>query len=111
VILLGYRQWRQMGQPPAAPLAAGNNEASMPQPNTLTSDLRDLCDDALYHMMNLVHGAFDLTCVVAVAALVFASGLEPARLVVPEVQARVIKTCPVMSTDCISAAVLAPLGA
>ena len=83
----------------------------MPQPNTLTSDLRDLCDDARYHMMNLVHGAFDLTCVVAVAALVFASGLEPARLVVPEVQARIIKTCPVLAADCISAEVLAPLGA
>ena len=83
----------------------------MPQPNTLTSDLRDVYDDARYHMMNLVHGAFDLTCVVAVAALVFASGVEPARLAVPEVQARVIKTCPVLAADCISAEVLAPLGA
>ena len=83
----------------------------MPQPNTLSSALRDVYDDARYHMMNLVHAVFDLTCVVAVAALVFASGLEPARLVVPEVQAQVIKTCPVLAADCISAEVLAPLGA
>ncbi len=83
----------------------------MPRPNTLTLALRDLCDDIAHHIVTLAHGAFDLACVVAVAALVFASGLEQAKTTTrPEaaVQAHTVKACPLAKSDCITAQVLAP---
>ena len=110
VILPGFGEGGQMGQPRAAPVAAGIEEARMPRPSTLSSALSVWWGDVLYHTVNLCHGVFDLACVVAVAALVLALGLGQG-LDVPDGQARVIRACPVLVADCISAETLAPPGA
>lgn len=86
----------------------------MPRPNTLTLAVRDLCDDIAYHCINLANGAFDLACVVAAAALIYASSLDTASGVVasrPSADAHTAKTCVLAKPDCITAEILAPLDA
>jgi hypothetical protein len=81
----------------------------MPRPNTLTLAVRDLCDDIAYHAVNLANGAFDLACVVAVAALIFASGLPsqtpPEARPLTNQQANTVKAC-TPAPDCITVAPL-----
>jgi hypothetical protein len=83
----------------------------MPRPHTLSLAIRDLCDDIAWHTVNLANGAFDLACVVAVAALVFASGLDSAATPDPrpltDQQANTAKGC-TAAPDCI---IVAPLDA
>lgn len=81
----------------------------MPRSTTLSLALRDLCDDVAWHAVNLANGAFDLACVVAFAALVFASGLETPATAdarpLPDQQANTTKDC-TPAPDCITVAPL-----
>lgn len=81
----------------------------MPRPHTLSLALRDLCDDIAWHTVNLANGAFDLACVVAVAAFVLATGADPATTPDPrplaEQQATTAKGC-TPAPDCITVAPL-----
>ena len=86
----------------------------MPRPNTLTLAVRDLCDDIAYHTVNLANGAFDLACVAAVAALIYASSLDTASRALasrPSADAHTVKACTPAKADCIAAHILAPLDA
>jgi hypothetical protein len=51
------------------------SEDKMPRPTFL----RDLADDAVYHAVNLAHGAFDLLCLVALGLVVYASSIDVAN--------------------------------
>jgi hypothetical protein len=81
----------------------------MPRPNPLTLAVRDLCDDIAWHAVNLANGVFDLACVVAFGALVFASGLEtpanPDARPLADQQAHTTKGC-TPAPDCITVAPL-----
>lgn len=48
----------------------------MPGLNPVSLALRDLFDDVVYHGTNLVQGAFDLVCMAALGACVYAASLE-----------------------------------
>ena len=50
----------------------------MPRVSLLRSALCDLGDDIAHHGMSLAHGAFDLTCVLALGLLVYATGIDSA---------------------------------
>jgi len=80
-----------------------------PKPTAFSLAVRDLCDDIAYHTVNLANGAFDLACVVAFAALVFASGLETPALAegrpLADQQANTTKDC-TPAPDCITVAPL-----
>ena len=82
----------------------------MPRPTALTLAVRDLCDDIAWHSVNLVHGAFDLACVLALGALVYASGLDatastPDLRPLADQQANTAKGC-TPAPDCITVAPL-----
>ena len=83
----------------------------MPRPNILTDALRDVIDAVQHHAVTLVHAAFDLVCVMAVGAFVYATGLDPVALPGPDFPARIVKACPVADLNCITATVLAPMDA
>lgn len=48
----------------------------MPELNPVSLALRDLMDDVVYHGTNLVQGAFDLVCMAALGACVYAASLD-----------------------------------
>jgi hypothetical protein len=94
----------------------------MPRPNTLILAARDLCDDVAYHGLNLVHGAFDLTCVVALGLFVFATGQaetspppSPALQITSSLVAPPAMSCTqtadATQPECITSLVLTPLDA
>jgi hypothetical protein len=91
-------------------------EAAMPR-SLFTQAMRDMGDDIAHYSLVVAHGAFDLTCVVALALLVLATGIDSdprADRPTPDVQARVIgppaPTCS-EGADCITAVVLTALDA
>lgn len=47
----------------------------MPGFSPVTHAMRDLADDLAYHGLNLVQGVFDLVCIVALGASVYATSL------------------------------------
>ena len=48
--------------------------------STLFKDaLGDLADDIAFYAGNLLHGAFDLACLLALGLLVYATGIDPAN--------------------------------
>lgn len=95
-------------------------------PRSLTTQaIRDLADDIAYHAMAVTHAAFDFACVVAVALLVVATGIDAnavAERPLPDAQASMIgppaPTCApnpdklaAPDRDCITAVVLSALDA
>ena len=44
-----------------------------------TSLLRDFVDDIAYHAGNLIHRAFDLTCLLAFGLLIYVTGIDSAN--------------------------------
>jgi hypothetical protein len=89
----------------------------------LTQAARDLVEDIAYHAVTVTHAAFDLTCVVALGLLVYASGVDTAPVPRPlaDVQAHADDNGPTCPTDtqisalpqgdCITAVVLSALDA
>ena len=95
-------------------------------PRSLTTQaIRDLADDIAYHAMAVTHAAFDFACVVALALLVVATGLDTTAVAerpLPDAQASMIgppaPTCApnpdklaAPDRDCITAVVLSALDA
>ena len=50
----------------------------MPASNPISHALRDLVEDVAWHAGNVLQGAVDLACLVAVAAAFYAASLDPA---------------------------------
>lgn len=48
----------------------------MPATTLFSQALQDLVEDAVYHGTNLVQGAFDLVCLVALGATVYAGAMD-----------------------------------
>lgn len=62
----------------------------MPGSSPLSAAFRDMIDDVAYHGGNLVQGAFDLVCLLALGATVYAASLDkgaPAFAPGPDIQA------------------------
>ena len=51
----------------------------MSQSNPFAVAFRELADDIAYHTGNLLHRAFDLTCLLALGLLVYVTGIDPAN--------------------------------
>ncbi len=51
----------------------------MPRSDPFTDALRDLAEDIAYHTGNLLRRAFDLTCLLALGLLVYATSFDPAN--------------------------------
>ena len=51
----------------------------MPRQTLISSALHDYADDIGYHAVNLVRGAFDLICLLALGLVVYASSIDAAN--------------------------------
>ena len=51
----------------------------MPRSTPISDAVHDLFDDLTYHAVGLAHGAFDLTCLLAVGLVVYASSIDSAN--------------------------------
>ena len=54
-------------------------QPSLISPNLISSVFGDFVDDVTYHAVNLMHGAFDLVCLLALGLVVYASSIDAAN--------------------------------